>query len=1308
MPGVESRPILGETSKDIGCDERDKPCHVSEEWVPPSLKRVRAFSLATFCVVFTAALQGLDSAVRLKHGLPASQPSIVNAVTYLPTVGTILLGFSWYGVVSDIKRVTPWSNMSSRWAYSAESVSLDYVTSLEILSMFTALRRRHWPMSLALLGGFLCGATVALANSLVRIDLFSPSSRAATFTRSSHFNFENALVEQVSDTYKYAFPTDYRGSRPYAAVQTMRDSTSNAVPWTSGGYAFESFSDESATVFNSTISAAVQSFSPSMNCTSWSVTKSTDGYLEADFPGDICENTFREGDFAPETLTDGATGWLNITMCNTTLGTTKSWITARLSYDADSSLFDLQIQNQWLICDPQFTMQDAVVNVNKTTGQTISFSPSLLTAQTIEMNIPTAFILMFLRNPLEPSNQWFTPLNSAITEEELIWAIWKNRGPDPDTFFVSLADSETLYSAAPKYMNDSQLFKEDVEALGNSVFAQLINFFARESISEQLAGSVGTTEPRLYLRQPFLRTLQVVLVLIGVIAGLMATVLRPKTLLKEDPGSMAAAAAIMANSNSLVQKTFANLSTCSETEMISSLRPIQWNVSRTPEGSAGLDSSATSAAVDFEKKNDSSGPSTYHNTGFKPMSLSWWARLSVGALLVAMIIALALLLKRSLTQDGIHDNTSTASMLFSLLPTVALLLLTYACSGTDSAVRTLTAFRGLGINGSNVDQLRVNVRDSPFFWVHRHGLKAKHSWALIASSLCFFMIPGIKLVAAGLYDVELFQTRRNVTDVLQVDTSIAAHLNDNSSIPEYSSGAFSERVSSLAEWAMIEEWRLSERVGALGNLVFSDLTDIRIDTRGGALQGAEVVTQVPAVEVEVNCSQITVDLVGTYQNEGWTYRFQCSTTDCEQAGVAVIYNQTINLGNPGGSDRAGFNETGYWYDGFHKFYGVFGTPFKRLNNEGSVSFQPELWQIHFIDFSNTLWPLVNKTPVELNSDNQIRVTPEAFGSHLPIITSAKCPLNLNTLDVLATFTSSLSPTDTVQWAPTSFDGATITNRAPADPFGLAVMSSWLQPQVASGMETQILSSDTYFPTEIRATNFFELLAVYANNTLHNMSAYDSNPASFLAACETVSTAYTVQALLELRPWARAAAAPRRDRYPSDKSYELALAAEPNDSMRNVSGMLTYSRERIVQNATSTYVLVGLLALMLVCLGVVFLLTPVDAVLPKSPGSIAARMSLIAGSQLVKDLRKGQVPESSSVTVDARVPKATRMGWWPEEDGRRCRWGIDVGEGCLDGSWNDDPKRERRSIEQLLQEQPLIGSESSTGESNEAEEHSGSS
>lgn len=115
-----------------------------------------------------------------------------------------------------------------------------------------------------------------------------------------------------------------------------------------------------------------------------------------------------------------------------------------------------------------------------------------------------------------------------------------------------------------------------------------------------------------------------------------------------------------------------------------------------------------------------------------------------------------------------------------------------------------------------------------------------------------------------------------------------------------------------------------------------------------------------------------------------------------------------------------------------------------------------------------------------------------------------------------------------------------------------------------------------------------------------------------------------------------------------------------------------ARLRLVQNAVSTRIIEGLLAAMLICGAIACVLEGNTRILPKDPGSIAARMSLLADAEIwgnqdvIDELRdveaKGQKRE------DLFKGWVFRMGWWDgkgdcvdegvEGTGRKKRFGID--------------------------------------------------
>jgi hypothetical protein len=144
--------------------------------------------------------------------LSAENQITLNLVRYMPTLGVILMGYAFKGISSNLKKITPWANMSGKWATGSNSVLLDYVNDLEIVAVFTALRRKHWAVSAGLFGAFLCGALVPLANALTYVDLFSPRNTTTSFTQVSAFSFEPHPLATENGSLK--IPWNSTGAKP--------------------------------------------------------------------------------------------------------------------------------------------------------------------------------------------------------------------------------------------------------------------------------------------------------------------------------------------------------------------------------------------------------------------------------------------------------------------------------------------------------------------------------------------------------------------------------------------------------------------------------------------------------------------------------------------------------------------------------------------------------------------------------------------------------------------------------------------------------------------------------------------------------------------------------------------------------------------------------------------------------------------------------------------------------------------------------------------------------------------------------------
>ncbi|KAK5945145.1 hypothetical protein PMZ80_002349 [Knufia obscura] len=98
-----------------------------------------------------------------------------------------------------------------------------------------------------------------------------------------------------------------------------------------------------------------------------------------------------------------------------------------------------------------------------------------------------------------------------------------------------------------------------------------------------------------------------------------------------------------------------------------------------------------------------------------------------------------------------------------------------------------------------------------------------------------------------------------------------------------------------------------------------------------------------------------------------------------------------------------------------------------------------------------------------------------------------------------------------------------------------------------------------------------------------------------------------------------------------------------------------NRQRLFLTEVSTRILQAIIAILLTCGAVIFLLVDMSKVLPKPVGTIAAVASLLAGSRLI-DEKSGLIPHGSEWLSDTEMKKRGmwegekfRMGWWDDDD-----------------------------------------------------------
>lgn len=1214
------------------------------EWVPTWLRKTRTFPLAAICVIFAVALEVLNTKVDHNHGLAANS----NAVKYIPTVAIIGLGFACKAIASDTKRITPWSSMTRDWSKSSHSVNLDYINSLEVCSILPAVRRRHWAVLTGLIVCFICGALVAVANSLTYVDLFATSSEPATFTKATIFDFNDALENTVNQS--LSMPFTYFGQQPYAAVAAEKLPNGQSAPWTKDSYVFESFENTSRLPENTTIVAPIKAFHSSWSCQSVTLIDQSDPgeYGNCIFIASTSKqpqlNCSRDVQISwPKSSGDvvdsNSFGWLNVTACDQDgsdlrLLSVLGQKTNNTKPTDSKKTFNITLES--VICTPSFLLLDAVVRANQSTGEVLQYTLNSLAVTSVDVKTSMSAIYMYLNNPIDSRSQeafsrsdigWTSNDLPRANLSDIIAAIqWYLKLYYFDPFTSSLLDDKAGL-VVESYLGNPKKLALAVEKNANAIMAQVVNILARSNATDRLNGKLWRAGPKLFLRQASLRALQGFLILVAVTCILQSTLLRPRTTLREDPGSIAAQALVLASSGKEVQRSFAAEALSSEKHMHDAFESALWKLSKTANGYVILECVGEDQGSPI-KFDPSQSPENQKHCGFRPLPLRFWAKWSVIAAIIMAMTGSAVLMTMSILHHGICSNSRVLLTVLDFIPTIVLLLLGYACSGIDGSVRMMAPYKSLWKEFSGKRQpLFFNIRDAPSIWAPLRALRKGLGFAVAASSFAVLIIPAIKIVAAGLHTVLLVQKSYHVHPLL--DLSFVSHIEDTFSLPvdglprqmgyeEYYSITMTidlqgdiQSTSQFTEWTMNPDFNIPVRSGIIQNLVFSNLTSSGSHVEASDLSSIEITANVPAIAVDVRCKYASMGVAvelrecspGTpfFGFQGYCDNAACNSTMNVTSGSANRFLQGVSQGS--------------CTNGNNPFQ---GSTFLRSDRGYEVLLGDYQSIQHYI-VNNTFINVTKEGPI---SPGMLNVT------SLPTIYAVVCYSNLTKVTVDTTFARESSISNS--WNPIRFDATTLRNTSDIReaPYWIAPLSKRKYWQRGSQYDQSttppgMLDSPTLWPARGSSTSFFELLAAYSTYKLGNLTAI-LDPDNFTKAAEAVYTSYATNMLTQLRPWALNA------------SGNAAPVAMPN-------GTMTFLEARIAQDLFLTIALEACLAVMLFCFVWVAIRFPNEAVLPKNPGSIAATASLQARSRLVEMLRRGGVKSVEDAAEVWREKAA--LGWW---------------------------------------------------------------
>ncbi|KAK4969849.1 hypothetical protein LTR28_000717 [Elasticomyces elasticus] len=1159
--------------------------------------------------------------------------------------------------------------MTDRWSNIADSVNLNYVDALEIVSVWSAIRRKHYIVSIVIVCGLLSGFLVPLANSLVYINLQATVTQNINVQKTSRISIDGTLATS-NGSLKIPWTSD--GNRPYAALVSSTQPNGQFPQWTSDGYAFESYELQGNSLANSTIRSNVSALAPSLDCQSI-----TTSLVDLDaWPGHIyfgfnltliadrndlasagCKTALVQnvgaglpvgqstGDrwtanwvFNTTNAGQVPAAWLNVTDCSDDGSDVRIVANILQPYGKPPPTGNYTLAKvfrvQSLLCRPRYSMGTVTLQTNTTNNDIVALEVQhqSFARVTPELSIPAT--VLYMNSPLSGDSldafdnvggfEFFKAGTLPIANVESVTRyaryFFSHFGTDPFFSLLNITrDKDTAH-----YFANSTAFAEDVSVLFANTMAQVANAFGRVNETVPTPGIMTGHESRVFVRQWVLRLMDATLLVLAIVAALCSTVWRPKTCLHEDPNSLAAMAVVLASTKRSDLRSDAWLSAPGAAA----------TPGRDTQVRLSLGATSNPVIVQSEYPSFQNMQTTKSGTArYSPIAVKLGPKFALTGILF-LAIAGCLVLQIVQRSRPLLAGTDNAALAWSLVPTVILVLIGYATSAVIDVVCSLATYNKLMRNNARgTDSMTFNARNHSAFAQIFHAIAKLRSRSLLAASFTIIAFPAIKIVAAGLYTpgIAIRSGAINVT----LDDSLANNFQKSLNTSEASATELQQRASDFTEWTQIPDFRVPQRAGVLDNLVFANMTDWMAGPNAGGLSaqpGSEVRLRVPAISINATCIPFGPDQFVPYiymqtDNE-FKFIFDCiNSTACSQAFNSSDPN--VKAHSQVGNSTRVRRYSGLAYLPGDAYY-------------GNIIYDTSKYSVILADFSSVVGPVKNFSAIP---DNGTTWADGLLNVSAPTVRGVSCTRTFSAASVEVVFTQTtgteIGGQDTLlPWSVAYYDRSSVRIEEQLLykwPLWLAPHSMSRDPYMFGTVTDGRLDSDTLWPERGSSRNFFEVLAAYQHYQVGNLTGL-LDVHQLAKATEHLYTTYCAEALTELRYYAQ----------------QFGPAAA---SQTHVPGTLTMRQGVVHQDPGVTIALVSLLFLVFLSLLTIFVRFRSRAVLPEAPGSISAQMSLLLGSRLVERLKEENVRSVADSTI---WEQKFGLGWWRLDGEEKLRWGVDVG------------------------------------------------
>ncbi|EXK80968.1 hypothetical protein FOQG_14578 [Fusarium oxysporum f. sp. raphani 54005] len=1204
------------------------------------------FSIFIACAV---SLIALDRFMKAQHGLPLTISSSEYSWTYGPTALLVVILSLWRRIDYYYKSVQPWRELQSGPVPASRSVLLDYLSPLQLQSMYRAFRMGHYQVTATILSFFLLKVIILASTTLFVVqpamhlevveiiyqDIFDASSAWKAPYNATYVASSRPIFNGGSDKYVWKY------------LARLNDAVANDSSWSvNDGLVTQRFHPSASSMNLTSLKAPVGVFVPKITCEEAipiaDLYQPYSTWIDYSWTSKTCSaGGNQRGYFCP----DQKMGAINGTVCgnkpwtytvhrvNCSRGISSAEETFSRNWTGDMGNYDIR----YAITAAQYSIDMDVAREN------ISLATKLIDSTAIICKIGYGIVSANATYDLLSGNVMIATedlggkgkLVRNLTSYSLAEMLWT----DLDASADALVADKDVPVRTNKDLDDPLVWRVDealfqlmavqlgqrfkpgiflepgvLESTSITVMEGLLNEFARESlrVENRTRGTADgvVSEARLQTRTAVAWLIAAGFCVLGIICLLLLFLTSTSRWIPAFCGSIAGHAAILVNSPHLLS-LLKDSGHSTEKVLVNKLCDTQFLAIKNSDGCFHIDMVGGSTL----KRESATQKDGSNMKSWTPMTGSLaFVMLALASPVVAIGI-LELLQQLSDQRHGLlemHNSDSTVvSYILRIASTGAVFGIATMFNSLEFTTATFAPYSALRAGSNRTDRtiLFHLLSVSPFLVIYKSLRVGQIGSA--ASNLSSLLGSFLTIVVSGLWilTAPAIVERPSEVTVNNWQTSWL------SSAPDDGGAAV---VLNLVRYGGV-----NTSSGIWKDLVLPgvDFAASGTSRSGGPHQSSNYTYAVGALRPFLNCSLIpSRNFAFRVREETVPSGFRMQEATAYEKYISTHFLAPYDCGDVKSNGMANIS---------------FG-----LTVSGRESYISTTWVGQYLDLNTT----AGASDADCPSVGILFGEAAGIGTQIWKLTALACSQGIEQIPVKVTYKGDLALRQINEDFPPAVERDKAwkwTNKTKSTALGYKLdrfLTADLAPFPEDKMEP---NTDTDYDS------FFNHL-IYGPNGMDKEDLVGSSQAkALIRLVERDYTEYMRNVIdLNFRAYKDTS---RNDLSSADSSSDK----KPSSVTTKVTGTASENVTRLAIHSTSKLILQVLLATMAVLGLLSYLLVKIGGTLPRNPCSIASTMAFLAGSQLC-DLDSGIIPRGAEYMTDGQLKEAFdgwvfSLGWWQKEE-----------------------------------------------------------